>query len=274
MTEPSRSQARSAPTTPPLLPPAAFRLDGRTALVTGASKNIGAAISTALAAAGADLVMVARDSARLERKSEEIRAGYPERRITTFAADVSDPEMVDRLVAHCLEGHLDVDVIVNNAHASGKTEGTPILELADPTFDTVFRTNVFGPYRLIRGLIKPLMNSGRTGSVINLLSGAGFLPVRGFAPYGASKAALWQLTRYLASECAPLVRVNAICPGLTTEDGAPRTVAAERMLADGSVPLGRVGHPSEIAGAAVYLASPAASYTTGTVVFCNGGRPW
>jgi NAD(P)-dependent dehydrogenase (short-subunit alcohol dehydrogenase family) len=97
--------------------------------------------------------------------------------------------------------------------------------------------------------------------------------VRNVLPYGVSKAALWMITRYLAVELAPLVRVNALVPGLMTEDGSPRS-SGQAALLDAAVPFGRVGHPSELTGAAVYLASPAASYTSGTVLFCNGARPW
>jgi NAD(P)-dependent dehydrogenase (short-subunit alcohol dehydrogenase family) len=110
------------------------------------------------------------------------------------------------------------------------------------------------------------------GSIINLLSGSGFLPTPKLAAYGTSKAALWMLTRYLALEGAPDVRANAICPGVVTESGLPRS-DSQRLLLE-QVPMKRMGHPSEIAGAAVYLASDAASYTTGEVIFVNGGRPW
>jgi NAD(P)-dependent dehydrogenase (short-subunit alcohol dehydrogenase family) len=95
------------------------------------------------------------------------------------------------------------------------------------------------------------------------------------APYGVSKAALWMLTRYLAAELAPQVRVNALCPGLTSEGGTMRDAEPyARLIDSGAVPMGRIARPEEIAGAAVYLASPAASYTTGEVLICNGGRAW
>ena len=93
------------------------------------------------------------------------------------------------------------------------------------------------------------------------------------APYGTSKGALWTLTRYLAAELAPGIRVNALCPGLTSEDGGMRVEEPyERLLRSGAVPLNRIARPEEIAGAALYLASPAASYTTGELLVCNGGR--
>jgi NAD(P)-dependent dehydrogenase (short-subunit alcohol dehydrogenase family) len=127
-----------------------------------------------------------------------------------------------------------------------------------------------------------MLASGRGGNVINLVSGTGLLPtsapghlpVPSMAPYGVAKAALWMLTRYLAAELAPAIRVNAICPGLVSETGRREEEAYVRLLQSGAVPMGRGGRPEEVAGAAVYLASPAASYTTGEMIICNGGRAW
>jgi NAD(P)-dependent dehydrogenase (short-subunit alcohol dehydrogenase family) len=116
------------------------------------------------------------------------------------------------------------------------------------------------------------MMAGDGGSVINLLTGSAFLPTRATSVYGTTKAALWMLTRCLALECAPKIRVNALAPGLVSESGVPATRAGAALLP--SVPMGRVGRPEEMIGAAVYLASDASSYTTGEIIFCNGGRPY
>ena len=174
-----------------------------------------------------------------------------------------------------------VDTLVNNAFSHGLDEGLDVLDVPDATWERVLETNLIAPLRLTRAFARDMLTSGRGGNVINLISGSGLLPNSApghlpaptMAPYGVSKGALWTLTRYLAAELAPLVRVNALCPGLTSEGGGMRDEEPyERLIRSGAVPLGRIGRPDEIAGAAVYLASPAASYTTGEILVCNGGR--
>ena len=263
--------------------PEALRLDGRVALVTGASRNIGAAIAASYAAAGADVLLVARSQDRLEATAATIRSQAPGRRVETAVADVTVRADVDRLAAEALDRFDHVDVLVNNAYAAGLDEGDDVLDVGDEVWEHVFEANLFGPLRLTRALARALLDSGRGGSVINLISGSAFLPNSApgrlpaptMAPYGVSKGALWTLTRYLASELAPDIRVNALCPGLVSERGAMRVEEPyRRLIESGAVPMGRIGRPEEIAGAAVYLASPAASYTTGEVLICNGGRAW
>ena len=248
-----------------------FRLDGQVALVTGASRNIGAAIATAFAEAGSDLVLVARGADRLLAISDRISQAHPTRRVLTVATDVSVPEAVDRLAARALDEFGVVDTIVNNAATTGTP--APALEVADGALQDVFRTNLFAPFRIIQAFVPAMLESGRGGSIINLLSGAGFQPVPRTVPYGASKAALWLMTRALAVELAPAVRVNAIVPGLVTEDGEP-VYDGQQQMVEATVPFGRMGRADEIAGAAVYLASPAASYTSGAVITFNGARLW
>jgi NAD(P)-dependent dehydrogenase (short-subunit alcohol dehydrogenase family) len=261
--------------------PDALRLDGQVALVTGASKNIGAAIAASFAQAGADVLLVARGEALLASVAEAIRAQAPERRIAIAAADVAEPDAADRLLerARALFGH--VDTLVNNAFTAGLDDGLDVLSVPDETWDRVLDTNLLAPLRLTRVFARSVLAAGGSGSVINLISGSGLLPNSApgrlpaptMAPYGVSKGALWTLTRYLAAELAPNVRVNALCPGLVSESGGMRDEEPyERLIRSGAVPMGRIGRPEEIAGAAVYLASSAASYTTGEMLVCNGGR--
>ena len=263
--------------------PDALRLDGQVALVTGASKNIGAAIAASFAGAGADVLLVARTPERLEATAETIRRQAPGRRVETALADVTVRGDVDRLAAEALERLGHVDILVNNAYAAGLEDGLDVLDVGDEVWEAVFEANLFGPLRLTRALARAMLQGGRGGSVINLISGSAFLPNSApghlpaptMAPYGVSKGALWTLTRYLASELAPHIRVNALCPGLVSEGGGMRVEEPyRRLIESGAVPMGRIGRPEEIAGAAVYLASPAASYTTGEVLICNGGRAW
>jgi NAD(P)-dependent dehydrogenase (short-subunit alcohol dehydrogenase family) len=261
----------------------AFRLDGQVALVTGASKNIGAAIAASFASAGADVVLVARGARQLTATAEVIRRQAPGRRIEAVVADVGDRDEIDRLVDDVLHTCGHVDTLVNNAYSAGLEEGASFLDVSDSAWEHVLETNLLSPVRLSRALAREMLAGGSGGNIINVISGSGFLPNSApghlpaptMAPYGVSKAALWMLTRYLAAELAPQIRVNALCPGLTSEAGAMRAEEPyARLLRSGAVPMGRIGRPEEIAGAAVYLASPAASYTTGEVLICNGGRAW
>ncbi|MCW3048432.1 MAG: hypothetical protein JWO74_2716 [Solirubrobacterales bacterium] len=263
--------------------PEALRLDGQVAVVTGASANIGAAIAASYARAGADVLLAARGAEALERTAARIRAAAPDRRIEIAPTDVTRADDCDRLIDHASTAFGRVDVLVNNAYAAGLTENRDVLDVSDATWDQVLDANLRAPLRLIRAVARTMLDSGRGGSIINVASGSGLLPNSApghrpaptMAPYGVSKAALWMLTRYLAAELAPLIRVNALCPGLVSEAGGMRDEEPyERLLRVGAVPMNRIGRPEEIAGAAVYLASPAASYTTGGLLVCNGGRQW
>ena len=256
------------------MPDGAFRLDGRTAVITGASKNIGTSLSLAFAQAGADVVMVGRRMEGLERAAAMVRKEAPGRRILPFAADIGVRADADRLAEFVAGEAGGADILINNAAGYGTTKATTLLEIEDETWDEVHRTNVLGPFRLIRGLFAEAHKAGKPGNIINILSGSGFLPVPTplACPYGVSKAALWMMTRYLALSLAPHIRVNAVVPGVVTPSGEPRN-NVQAALVD-QIPLGRLGKPGEIAGAALYLASPASTYTTGEVIFCNGGRAW
>jgi NAD(P)-dependent dehydrogenase (short-subunit alcohol dehydrogenase family) len=255
------------------LPAGGFSLTGQTAVVTGASRNIGASVSAALAEVGADVVMVARDEERLAAMARRVADRSPGRRIRTRSADMGRRDSVDALVAWVAAEVGNVDIVVNNAAALAKTTGVPILEVSDEAWDLVYETNLLGPFRLIRGLVAPIVAAGRPGSVVNVLSGAGFQPVKDQSAYGSMKAALWMMTRYLAADLAPAVRVNAVVPGVVSSTGEPRSAAQARVV-ETAVPFGRVGRPEEVSGAVVYLCSSAASYTSGEVIFCNGARVW
>jgi NAD(P)-dependent dehydrogenase (short-subunit alcohol dehydrogenase family) len=246
-----------------------FRLDGKVAVVTGASQGIGAAIARTFAEAGADLLLVARRHDALTEFADELRVGTGQR-VVTVMTDVMAEDAPALIAERAQASWSGIDVLVNNAYSSGGVV-CPVFDLDDEVWDEVLAANVVAPFRLCRELV-PLM-AGRSGcSVINVVSGSGFLPSQGIGAYGVSKAALWMLTRQLAVELAPKVRVNALCPGIVSPDGEPAHQAHIDLLPH--VPMGRLGRPEEMAGAAVYLASSAASYTTGEVVFVNGGRPW
>ncbi len=244
-----------------------FRLDGKTAFITGGSRNIGKAMAEGFADAGADLVLVARKAPALEEVGAHIRAKTG-RSVSTRVCDVGSDEQIAALVAGLAESGTHVDVLVNNAIHTGATYGvTSLLETTDAPWQRTLEVNFFGPLRLCRALIPGMIDAGG-GVVINVISGAAFSPMATMGPYGVSKAALWSLTQYLARECAPLVRVNALCPGSMREDDDPRPLSDAQVAV---TPLARSASNVEAVGAALYLASDASSFSTGDLVFVNGG---
>ena len=251
-----------------------FRLDGRVAVVTGASRNIGLQISHALAEAGSCLFMVARGKEQLEAAAGAVRAVHGTE-VYTVVADVGAADGTERIVSAVHDLHPQAHVLVNNACALDPWSDA--LSIAEDQWHAAFAVNVLGPYRLCSALGRRMMQ-GDGGSIINMVSGTGILPNPGGVPihYGATKAAMWMMTRYLAAECAPKVRVNALVPGTVNDDdeawGNASPAALAKSLA--AVPMGRIGRPQEVAPAALYLASDASSYTTGTLLFVNGGRAW
>jgi NAD(P)-dependent dehydrogenase (short-subunit alcohol dehydrogenase family) len=236
-------------------------------LVTGATKNIGLATARAFADRGANLVIVARSQDRLEQVAEELR----ERgggRVVPVATDLTAPDQVAELGPTALEALGGIDVLVNNALVD---MGHDLIVDSDPAvWQSGLDGYLRGPLALIAALADSMAERGR-GSIVNLVSTAAFTPVRGLGAYGVMKAAMVAMNRYLAAELAPAIRVNAVCPGTTSEDGTTAGNANFERLVD-RVPLKRMGTPDETAKAIVFLASDAASYTTGQVLFVDGGR--
>jgi NAD(P)-dependent dehydrogenase (short-subunit alcohol dehydrogenase family) len=242
-----------------------FRLDGRTALITGASRNIGAAISRAFAEAGATVLLNARTAEPLEALAAELRGQYGVR-AQALAADLSDAATRTRLIDEV--GRLGgVDVLVNNATSGTRPDSA--LTTTPEQWRAAMEVNLTAPFELCQALVPAMRQRGR-GAVINLLSTAAFAVVPPMMAYGAMKAALWTMTKYLARECAPEVRVNAICPGTVQEGGELKVASWSKLIP--LTALGRVGDAHELAATALYLASDASSYTTGQCVFVDGGR--
>jgi NAD(P)-dependent dehydrogenase (short-subunit alcohol dehydrogenase family) len=246
-----------------------FRLDGRRALVTGGNRGLGRAIAQALAEAGADVAVASRglDSARAA--AEEI-AEATGRRARAFAADVARAEDVERLVAEVEGGLGPLDILVNNA---GINVRGPSPELTEADWDSVVDVNLKAPFLLSR-VVGPGMARRGFGRIVNMGSILSVVGLAGRSPYAASKAGVVNLTRVLALEWAAQgVTVNAICPGpfgtdmnrQLLNDPAKYKAFVER------IPLGRWGELHEITGAAVFLASEAASFVTGSALFVDGG---
>jgi NAD(P)-dependent dehydrogenase (short-subunit alcohol dehydrogenase family) len=241
-------------------------LDGRTALVTGATSGIGRAVAERLAAAGAHMVLGGRDPQRGKAAAERIRAAGG--RADFAAADLATAAQARELARTALDlAGGRIDILVNNA---GIFPGTATLELDEETFTDVIDVNVRGPVFLTQALLPPMLEHG-AGVVINMGSWVAQVGFVGGALYSASKAMLEQLTRGWAAEFGRRgVRVNAIAPGVIISDPAAPNVAVRHRMAE-STPAGHAGSVEDIANAALYLASDASAYVHGTTLVVDGG---
>lgn len=244
-----------------------FRLDGQRAIITGASRGIGAAIAVAFAEAGADVVIGARSRDQLD-----VLAGLVAdrgRRAVVVDGDLSDRDALARLVSVAHEELGGVSCVVNNV---GGSLPRPFLQTSEAAFERAFHWNVTTAFNLTQLAVPYLLASGG-GTVINIASSAGLHNSRGFAAYGTAKAAMLKLTAHLAQDLAPRIRVNAVAPGAIATS-ALDIVLTNDELHDAMVaatPLRRLGEAIDIAAAAVYLASPASAYVTGDVIRVDGG---
>ena len=244
-----------------------FRLDDQVAIVTGAGRGIGRASALALAEQGADVVLTARTEAQLQEVAAEVTALG--RRALVHPADVSDTSTLTGLVDAAVAEFGRIDVVVNNA---GGTQPRPFLHTSERFFEAAFHFNVTTAFTLTKLATPHLLEAGG-GSVVNISSAVGRLTGRGYAAYGTAKAALSHLTRLLASDLAPRIRVNAIAVGATATS-ALDVVLTNDELRDTMVattPLQRLGDVTDIAIAVLYLASPAGGYLTGKVIEVDGG---
>jgi 7-alpha-hydroxysteroid dehydrogenase len=243
-----------------------FRLDGYVALVTGAGRGIGAGIARAYARAGADVALVARTAAELEDVAAAVRAAG--RSASVIPADLTDVSRAVKIVECTIAEHGRLDILVNNA---GGAMPAAYLDTTPEALDEAFHFNVAAPFELTRQATSHLLGSGR-GSVINITSRMDRLAARQMVSYGTVKAAFAHLTRLLAVELAPGVRVNAIAPGVVETDGLTAVLNDElRRRIVSATPLRRLSTVADVANTARWLASPAASYVTGKVIEIDGG---
>ncbi|GAB1386379.1 SDR family oxidoreductase [Melaminivora sp.] len=243
-----------------------FSLQGQVAIVTGAGKGIGKACALALAEAGADIALTARTQADLDAVAQAITALG--RRSITVAGDISDQATMDQLVARTVAELGKITILVNNAGGSGPNHP---LKMSADDFNAALLWNITPAYSMIQKCT-PAMRAAGGGAVINISSVAARYAQKNFSAYGAAKAALNQLTRNLAQDLGPQLRINAIEPGTILTDALAPFLTPERqerMLR--TTPLGRLGQPEDIAAATVFLASPAASWITGKVLGVDGG---
>ena len=245
-----------------------FRLDNRVALVTGASRGLGAAIAKALAEAGANVALHAsREAPDAAAAALASACGI---RTTGVAADLSKPDSADRLVADAAAALGPIDILVNNA---GIIRRAPADEHSDADWDEVIAVNLTSTFRLCRAAGRSMIARGN-GKIINIASLLSFQGGIRVPAYAAAKAGVAQLTKALANEWAARgVNVNAIAPGYMRTDNtrALQDDPARYKEITGRIPAGRWGEPEDLAGAAVFLASGAADYVHGHVLVVDGG---
>ncbi|MBK8170159.1 MAG: glucose 1-dehydrogenase [Sandaracinaceae bacterium] len=247
-----------------------IHLENKVAIVTGASRGIGEAIAKSFARNGAKVVLAARKLEGLERVRDEIQGAGG--KALAVACHAGEPDQIDALVARTIKEFGQVDVLVNNA-ATNPYFG-PMMNLEWAAWDKTFDVNVKGYFAATRAVAKHLMERKAHGSIVNMASVVGFMgsPLQGI--YAMTKAAIVSMTKTMAMELGSAgIRVNCIAPGvidtrfasaLTTNEEIMATVKARNAFS-------RIGSPEEVAGAALYLASDAASYTTGHTLVVDGG---
>jgi NAD(P)-dependent dehydrogenase (short-subunit alcohol dehydrogenase family) len=247
----------------------ALRLDGKVAIVTGGGGGLGSLAARAFAAAGADVAVVGRTAEKLRAVEDAIRGAG--RRAAAIVADVTRSADVNRMVEQAVGAFGRVDILLNNA---GVTSPKTAVELTDDDWHRIMDTSATGAFYCSRA-VAPVMMRQREGCIISVGS---ILSARGMAQrtaYSAAKAAVMNLTRALALELGPHgIRVNAIAPTVIITDLNRELVRTQPELYQAVLdrtPLGRLGEPEDIAGALVFLASPAARFITGQTLFVDGG---
>jgi 7-alpha-hydroxysteroid dehydrogenase len=245
-----------------------FRLDGQVAVVTGAGRGLGAAIAVAFAQAGADVVIASRTESELRAVAAQVREAG--RRAHVVVADLAHPETTATLAREAVDSFGRLDIVVNNV---GGTMPGALLDTPTEALKNAFKFNVATAHALTSAAVPLMLEHSGGGNVINITSTMGRLAGRGFAAYGTAKAALAHYTRLSALDLAPRVRVNAIAPGSILTSALDVVASNEQLRTpmEKATPMRRLGDPDDIAAAAVYLASPAASYLTGKTLEVDGG---
>ncbi|MBE9538656.1 MAG: glucose 1-dehydrogenase [Proteobacteria bacterium] len=244
-----------------------FGLSGKVAIITGAGKGIGAEIARVFAEAGADVVLAARTEEDLHKVAQDLTAMG--RRALVVPTDVLEFEQLQGLADKAMAEFGRLDILVNNA---GGFPPKPVSHTSAKQFEQAFRFNVSTAFEMSRICAPLMVDSTGAGVILNISSVAGQHPAPCFAAYGTAKGALSFLTRELAQEYAPKVRVNAIAVGSTKTDALNTvlTPEIEQTMVD-LTPMARLGEVEDVAMGALYLCSPAASYVTGDILGVNGG---
>lgn len=244
-------------------------LEGKTALITGASRGIGKAIALCFADSGADIAIASRKLSDLEKVGDEVRSKSG--KSLEVATHARKPEDLKNLVEKVMEVYGKIDILVNNA-ASNPAMG-PLIDTEEKIYDHVMETNLKG-YFVLSQLVGRVMRDQKQGVIVNISSAGGVSPAEGLGPYCISKAGINMLTKAMALEMGPYnVRVNAIAPRIVKTDFSKALWTNEKLMEKEYklTPLKCVATPEEIARTALYLASSAANYMTGHILVVNGG---
>ena len=246
-----------------------FDLTGRSAVITGGSKGLGLAMAAGLASAGASMMLVNRNTAEGIRAAEELSTIYGVKAMS-FGADITDRQQTETMAKVAIDAFGKIDILINSA---GINIRGPIDEVTPEDFNKVMDVNVNGTWLCCRAVV-PHMKERGSGKIINLASTLGLVGVPNRTPYASSKGAVVQMTRALALELVPFnINVNALCPGpFLTEMNLPIADTEDgRKFIIGATALGRWAELREIQGAAIFLASDAATYMVGSMLAVDGG---
>lgn len=240
--------------------------DKRIALVTGASRGIGAAIAKALATSGRHIILMARDAEKLDQTRSDIESAGGQADIC--ACDITDQSTLTDAVQSIADEHKRLDILVNNA---GITRDNLLLRMSDDEFDQVIETNLRSVFVACRAALRPMMR-GKWGRIVNISSVAGLIGNAGQANYAASKAGVIALTKSIAKEMASKqITANIVAPGFVETDMTDILPGTVKDLAVQATPMRRMGCPGEVAAAVVYLTSEAGGFVTGQVLAVDGG---
>lgn len=246
-----------------------MRLNGKVAIITGASRGIGFAIAEAFVREGAKVALCGSRSSSAEKAVSILKERYPGAEMLPIGVNVTDSEEIGRMVSTVVSKWGRIDALVNNA---GVTSTKSILEMTDEDFTSVIDINLVGPFKIIREVAKVMKDNGG-GSIVNTSSMVGSYGGKMQTAYSSSKFGINGLTKSCAKELGQFnIRVNAVAPGAVATDMAKEFTSEKmRQYLSMMTPLGRMAEPDELAGAYVYLASDESTFTTGTIVNVDGG---
>ena len=246
-----------------------LKLRGKAAVINGASQGIGFAIAHALASEGAEILISARKEDALKRAADQIESETGQK-VQTVVGDIRMLQGCDNILA-AVRDRGGVDILINN---DGAPPLGPALDFDDLRWSRAFEQNLLSVVRMIRG-VAPMMEARGGGSIVNITAGSAIQPIANFGLSVATWAGVIGLAKTLSLELGPRnIRINTLCPGLFATPRLERVEgpsSAERQESLKSIPLGRVGDPAELAAVAAFLASPLASYVTGTTLAVDGG---